>query len=405
MADINKAIKIPAEHYIGLRQGHSGLPYADMIINGNDSATKQRKLRVNSYSSSKTGHVLVNEPMHGFRLLDRNQKLQGWLNKFDSWVVEDPRGFKISITAGNLQQIMSCATLDNGEILDQCVWGKEGPADILIPVTSEVYLAARENTERMSKKVSKRDIKLGDRVVLQNGEEKIYLGCYYPIIVKNSRDGYRYDSTSVDTRILDDKRNVYGIYDKNKKVMSSLEIRGHIKVAETYSEFNYTPEQAQQVVQNYLNTKKSVYCTSFNHSDVIVGVTSDKNTKFSEFFTRQLTKEEMLDGIEYSYNRHKILLAKTDVFGLIIGYNIKFDRSGGNLSFPESMTQIDQNIWTKEKLIDIKYVKKIENNWRSSSRDDILIDSTVSIHTKDLDFFALERDLIDSQGNRIRFSY
>ena len=184
-------IKFPDQHYIGMiatrnstGEGMDVLPLAFMTPDGTDSTATKRKDTVDRWVTSNNSRnsnvlptaTLKNEPMGGFRLLDDVRRYSGWGSGNVKWRVEDPRGFELEISSPNLMQILSCSVVDCGEILDKCIWAREGSENILVPVTSETYTITVANTERMNKSVSLKDLKLGDNVILQNGTKGRYCG-------------------------------------------------------------------------------------------------------------------------------------------------------------------------------------------------------------------------------------
>lgn len=195
---VNNQIKFPTEHYVGMIvRKQSGdkdyLPLAFMTPEGTDKAADNRKASVDQWvANNSTGYdyatrtrytikqpkpvVLKNEPLAGFRLLDEIKRDSSWGSGNVKWRVEDPRGFELEISSPNLMQILSCSVVDGGEILDRCMWARQGKDNVLVPVSSEVYKTAVENTQRAGTSVSTRNLKLGSTVVLQNGVRGRYYG-------------------------------------------------------------------------------------------------------------------------------------------------------------------------------------------------------------------------------------
>jgi hypothetical protein len=179
----NKSIKIPAQHYVGFnKRGDDEIPLGFMTPDGDDAAAVKRKSTVDSWAGGGNKNKIPaqsfeNKPLSGFKL-GRNirHNYSGWGQGNVKWRIEDPRGFELEITSPNLASILACTTVENGEILEKCTWGRLGADNILLPISSEAYKAASANTERVSKKVSLKDVKGGDRVIMHNGVEGRYLG-------------------------------------------------------------------------------------------------------------------------------------------------------------------------------------------------------------------------------------
>ena len=184
----NKAIKIPDTHYVGFqkRQG-DGVPLGFMTIDGTDKASLKRKATVDNWARGNTwqahskqatlpAKTFDNKPLVGFKMGKNISYGSGWDSRHDKWRIEDPRGFELEITSGNLEEIMRLCTIERGEILEQCIWGRLGTENILIPISSPIYTTAAANTDRLNSKGTIRDAKPGYHLVFKNGDEGTYLG-------------------------------------------------------------------------------------------------------------------------------------------------------------------------------------------------------------------------------------
>jgi hypothetical protein len=188
------------------------LPLAFATPDGTDSAAIKRKASVDKWVESNAYRnvydpvtqrhvrekmslpkpvVLKNEAVAGFRLLDDIHRGGGWGAGTVKWRVEDPRGFELEITSPNLMQIISCSVIDGAEVLDKCIWAREGKENILVPVSSEVYVTAMENTARLAKSASMRDIEIGNTAVLSNGIRARYFGRLFEVERDYNKCGYR----------------------------------------------------------------------------------------------------------------------------------------------------------------------------------------------------------------------
>lgn len=187
----NKAIKIPEQHYVGFNKREDDeIPLGFMTPDGTDAAAIKRKKTVDdwaarSYYGSKDvklpAQEFVNKPLSGFKFGSSVRHGGGWGQGNVKWRIEDPRGFELEISSPNLQQIMEISTIEKGEILEKCVWGRLGSENILIPVSSDVYQTALANTARLNSSASLSDLEIGYHIVLQNGIEGRYMGAFYEI--------------------------------------------------------------------------------------------------------------------------------------------------------------------------------------------------------------------------------
>lgn len=123
--------------------------------------------------------MIDNIPLSGFKLGD-SIRSSGY-GGYDKWRIEDPRGFELEITSGNLAQLISVGMIDRGEIIDQCVWARLGKDNVLLSTSTDVYKQAVQNTIVANTKANWRDVKPGDGVVLQNNLRGVWLGKMYRI--------------------------------------------------------------------------------------------------------------------------------------------------------------------------------------------------------------------------------
>lgn len=172
-----------------------------MTPDGTDSAAIKRKGTVDRWASGGgyyganeaqdklPAQSYTNQPLAGFKLGQNVRHGYGWGQGNVKWRIADPRGFELEITSPNLAQLMGFCTIQEGEILEDCVWARLGADNILVPVNSDVYRATVRNTERVKKSASMRDLKIGDSAVLQNGDEGIYYGAFFVASIDRYHQG------------------------------------------------------------------------------------------------------------------------------------------------------------------------------------------------------------------------
>lgn len=192
MNEQNKDIKFPTHHYVGFQvRSDSNVPLGFMTPDGNDEAAKKRKYTVDEWAKKPSyynrGQTTLpaksfeNVPMSGFKMVKTVRHGGGWGRGEAKWRVEDPRGFELEITSPNFAKIIDCTTIENGEILEKCMWARLRSENILVPVSSELYKAAQANTVRASKTADIKDAKPGDKIIMANGSEGIYMGRFHSI--------------------------------------------------------------------------------------------------------------------------------------------------------------------------------------------------------------------------------
>lgn len=186
--DLN--IQIPESHYAGFQKRSRGRgpdddPYVIGFITPHEdnAAGRKRTDTVDRWRDNKIpAKTMPNELMSGFKISNVNK---GYKDKNDTWRIVDPRGFELEIYSGNLSEILSNNTVENGEIICKCIWGRSQGINFLLSENSEVYQNAMKNTARMNKKISLRDVKPGNTVVLKNGTVGVYMGALHLITTKD----------------------------------------------------------------------------------------------------------------------------------------------------------------------------------------------------------------------------
>lgn len=261
----NKDIKIPTQHYVGFnKRGDHEIPLGFMTPDGTDDSAKKRKATVDQWAKGQSwqnkiplpAQVFENKPLSGFKFGNSVRHGGGWGQGTVKWRIEDPRGFELEISSPNLQQIMEISTIECGEILDKCIWGRLKNENILIPVTSEVYKTAQLNTERAGKSASLKDLNIGDHVVLQNGKEGRYFGAHYQV------------QASYEKKIKQDDKKKHVIVNQSNGAVEFIQVAS-LKVSSIEPGEALTIEQAE-VELNRLNGLRKDYsrATAFSHKPI-----------------------------------------------------------------------------------------------------------------------------------------
>lgn len=175
---------------------------------GTDSAFKKRKETGMNWSHNTRnpdGHVFKNDPVEGFKI-GRSVSRYSTDNKV--FRLEDPRGFTVEISTGNLEILLRDTDIIKGVIQGKCVWGREDK-NILLSVNSKEYKDAFDMSDKL---ISVKDLNPGDKVLMQNGLTYIYAGKAeivfdIPVCVLEYREstkaGYTRDSRYKQMRTFD----------------------------------------------------------------------------------------------------------------------------------------------------------------------------------------------------------
>jgi hypothetical protein len=207
----NLSIRIFDKLYLGVQSRKGSVAHGYMIPYEDNAAGRKRMANVDHWGREKSRVILENKPISGFKV-SRAQRHAGWKNVITSIMMEDPRGFEIEITMTNLVMLTDNALIQNGEILQECVWARDGSFNVLLPVNSEPYKEAKENTRRVTTKVSTRTLNIGDKVQTDKALVGIYMGYLHPVIFSTSLSS---SSNSWQPRVVEKKVHVLKITSDN----------------------------------------------------------------------------------------------------------------------------------------------------------------------------------------------
>jgi uncharacterized protein (DUF1330 family) len=187
------SIKLFNQGYLGTRPGNHDdpLPMGYLVPYGTDAASKRKIANVDSWvMDDMPAFIIDNEPQYGFKIA--KSAIQNLSE--ETILIEDPRGFEVSISMLNFTRICSEGIVIKGEIKNECVWANDGNTIILLNTDSERYQQAKENTDRYAASVNTRTVKPGNKILLQNGKIGTYYGQVYTV-EKESRT--KFDESSV----------------------------------------------------------------------------------------------------------------------------------------------------------------------------------------------------------------
>lgn len=112
--------------------------------------------------------IYDNVPMKGFKV---GQDATRWTTDNKVFRLHDPRGFTVEIPTGNLSTLIQTCTIINGEIMDECVWGREG-CHVLLPINAPEYTKVVKKIEQVEQALKLKDLKPGDWVRIHPDSDK-----------------------------------------------------------------------------------------------------------------------------------------------------------------------------------------------------------------------------------------
>ncbi len=187
-------IKIPEQFSVGFQKRDS-LPAMLGYATHHVGKSLEKLSGFHTWKNDKIPvQVIDNKPINGFKLLTTIKRNSRWGSGRHVWRVLDPRGYVLEITSEILEYLIAHCDIIGGIIQGKCVWAWDGKYLGLLSEKTDEYKEAFVNTKRVNKKVSLKDIKRGDLVLLHNGNEVEYLGGVYVFRVDYINGHYNKDS-------------------------------------------------------------------------------------------------------------------------------------------------------------------------------------------------------------------
>ena len=121
--------------------------------------------------------ILDNTPARGFKI---GETVERWSTSNKLFRLTDPRGFIVELSANNLVHLMMTSKIEHGEIMDECVWFRNGGNNWLMNVNSDEYQEEMRKINAVANSVKPSKLNVGDVVDLTYYgdiyEDMVYLG-------------------------------------------------------------------------------------------------------------------------------------------------------------------------------------------------------------------------------------
>ncbi len=399
-------VKIPAKHYVGMvKRQHDDLPLGFITPWGEDAAAQKRIATVDNWAKSgyyggKTlpSMTIDNVPMNGFRMTSdiRSSSYGG----VDKWRIEDPRGFELEITSGNLAQLLSVGIIDRGEILDQCVWARSGQSNVLLSTSTEEYKQAVENTKVAEMKADWKDVKPGNTVLLQNNVRGIWLGRQHMLYHKSyyhdedvSKSEFVPSDKSHHLIFVDEPINGYQKYNHSLMVIASPKLASIVDRAEI------TEAEAELKANELLQDKLCKVETSGYHDVVAFSFGSPQIGKVT---TLSLEPVEIADENAlkiYCRNGYRgTVYVKSDKYVSRVNYAHSHYSSDRNM-----LTHYDRAAFDDNRMVALYTIVHQGGMWnRYTSRQHL---SEHFDYSKGYDYYRLKVTLKTKSGNTVSNYY
>lgn len=361
-------IKIPEKVYVGFqgRRSVDEVPLGFMTPYTTDKAGEKRRATVDSWAkghyhnADKTFNsvTIENKPMIGFKIGRAIRRSgSGWNSSGASFIrIEDPRGFELEITIENLAMCMAGNIIEDGELVQECVWGRDGGKNLLLPINSEPYLDSVSTKSAIDTAVPLRTVKQGDKIKLITGEEGIYFGGMFPVVIE------RYSSRG-DKVTMEKKRYVLKQTDRHGVV--TYVGRTAIKVGEVMevAAAKLTPLEMETEIAAAVLLKKDCVVDEGRGYHRVIGYSG--NDTIEPVNTDLILQNEAdLKGMDY-YSEFKVFAEnlKGEYLALVSYENFRQDRNTPGRSYSYYKTPPGGNSWGYHSHSHSNYVTVTTNGW------------------------------------------
>lgn len=175
----------PDEIYLSFSKRTEGsTPYGHLTYVEKGSAFDKRKSSINSRANHNWREhslTLKNEPLYGYEFI--NGSIGNDYNSEKNLCIYDPRGFLQSLSPENTFEIIKYGTIQNGKILNRCIWGWNGKPYLMLDGSPSYQEAYTYFTKRQNK-ISSKLLKPGNIVLNNHNKKLVYLGMYYTLRAK-----------------------------------------------------------------------------------------------------------------------------------------------------------------------------------------------------------------------------
>lgn len=293
--------KVFKEYYVGLRKQGDNLPPLGFATPFEDnSAGKKRIETVNRWCGNGKNMKFDNVPVKGFEISKSVRRVY-WGGGNVVWRIYDPRGFEVEISSANLSRIIdSVGILPGGVIDSNCVWGRLGSENILIPEGSELW------SKQIDPEARTKDYNIGDMIILKNGDSVMYCGHLNILLSKASIQAYDGNGNMITehSNYLKNEDRVTNSYVVNKfhvclHVVNGENVfifRKNIEVNSIAKPGELSTKQVDELIDSYNKSYRKTYIN--NYSDKVFFISKNTIPDYHIFM-----EEVDLDEIKKEYDK------------------------------------------------------------------------------------------------------
>lgn len=317
----------------------------------NDEKGKLRKEKSwTNWKDPDLGIIEVdNSPRYGFRLSTTSKRSTDWFGSGRHVIrVTDPKGFCLEITPENLLELLHNTSVVNGVIQSKCVWiWHRGGNLALVNEGADLYYEAVKYTELSNKKFSKRDLNIGDTVLLADGSQGIWLGRHNVISHVNR---YNIDKSACRTTVSSETYNVVAKDFIVSTKHGAMNIKSSHKIIDIVSKYKGPKQDALPELQaaydkvNSLNWMLDLLDTSTyrGYSTTVLG--HKVTVKVSHVIIKILDKSYKVSDVKKNLQISTMDITNKQVLASLNTLPNKKSRgSYSKLPFTNAITQLPDN--------------------------------------------------------------
>lgn len=225
------------------------------------------------------GTYILNNPIKGFKV---EEVAERWSTSNKLFRIRDPRGFIVEITASNMADLMSKATIKKGVIQDKLIWASHKSGKQLVVATEFTEYKTTATTKRdNASKLKVKDLKVGG--MYRNKRDNcdyIYLG---------------YKHAMVETEVYKSSSSMGGRHNPDKERVALLVSRHTTEKMHLFTTriTRYDGTQFYSSVQGYKGVP-----TLYSHVGVV------NNIPWNELTDLYGGNNTGRDSVKYYWRRH-----------------------------------------------------------------------------------------------------
>jgi hypothetical protein len=202
--------------------------------------------------------------------------------------------------------------IDRGEIMDTCVWARDGQQNVLLSTSTDEYKSAVKNTEGAAMTADWKNVKIGNTILLQNNVTGVWLGRMFGMSYYES---HRADDKGKVSYLNVSDKSMHVIYikeaDKNHK--HKLFLINSPKLAAITDTATMSEMESEALVNQLINDSTCRVDSTGYRSFIALTIGSPKIGETATLSLKpvSISSAEVLEKLTYYNGKHNVYM-KTD---------------------------------------------------------------------------------------------